>query len=264
MTYQTEIEKVEQPLSAELYKILVGNVYTYFTSYGTDIVYGGNTYLTRPIKRSGFSVEKAMKTVDVTITIPIAAAFQEYLSVSPYAKTIVTITKVFVSSPDSLSKLIFTGMVHTVAVSKGVASVVCKSANALLTRKVPRIIYQTNCNWSLYSDDCGVVKTNHELISTVGSISGNDIVLNLSSSLPDTMLKGGTFVWGSEQRLITNQVGNTVTVLVQFAGIAVDDQVFLYPGCDGSYGACKGYGNQYRFMGMPHIPTKNALLWGFR
>ena len=264
MTYQTEIEKIQQPLSAELYKLLIGSTYSYFTSYGSDIIYGGNTYVTRPMKRTGFSVEKSMKTIDVTISTPIAVAFQEYLSISPYARTYVEIIKVFVSSPDTLSKLIFAGMVYTVSVKKGIASVLCKSSNGLLSRKIPRLIYQTTCNWSLFSTNCGLSRTNFELIAVVGSVSGNDLVIGALSDVPDKKYQGGTITWGAEQRLVTGHSGLTLTLLVNFAGVTAGDQIFLYPGCNGSPTACASLGNELNFMGMPHIPTKNALLWGFR
>lgn len=264
MTYQAEVEKIEQPLSAELYKIRVGDVFQYYTSYESDIVFGGVTYLARPMKRTGFSVEKTMKTVDVTISTPVVVAFGEYLSASPYSRTYIDITKVFVSSPDTLNKLIFSGMVFSVSVKKGVASVLCKSNNGLLSRKIPRVVYQTNCNWSLFSADCGVSKTNYEFAAAASLITANNITLPTLIAMADKRFQGGTVVFGAEQRLITNHVGTVITVLVQFPNIIAGDQVKLYPGCNGSPAACASFGNAARFMGMPHIPTRNALLWGFR
>jgi uncharacterized phage protein (TIGR02218 family) len=264
MSYQTELEKIEQPLTAELYTLLVGNTYYYYTSYETSIVYGGHTYLPRPLKRTGFSVEKSMKTVDVTISTPVVVAFSEYLAASPYSKTTVTITKVFVSSPDTLSKLIFTGMLYSVSVKNGIASTLFKSSNGLLARRVPRVMYQTNCNWALFSEQCGLDKDDYMYNAVVGSVSDNDLTLPLLINIPDKKYQGGILAFGAEQRLITNHAGTTVTVLVQFAGIAAGDAVKLYPGCNGSSGACASFGNQAHYMGMPHIPTRNALMWGFR
>lgn len=264
MSYQTEIEKIEQPLTAELYTLLVGNTYYYYTSHESSIVYGGNTYLPRPLKRTGFSVEKSMKTVDVTISTPVAVAFGEYLAASPYSKTTVTITKVFVSSPDTLSKLIFTGLIYSVSIKNGVSSALFKSSNGLLSRRVPRIIYQTNCNWALFSPQCGLSKANYAYTATVESVSGNDLTLPLLVNVPSKKYQGGILAFGTEQRLITNHVGTTVTVLVQFAGIVTGDSVKLYPGCNGSPTSCAAFGNSANFMGMPYIPTRNALMWGFR
>lgn len=264
MSYQTEIEKIEQPLSAELYKVRVGDMFQYFTSYGSDIIYDGVTYLARPMKRTGFSVEKTMKTVDVTISTPVVVAFGEYLSSSPYSKTYIDITKVFISSPDTYHKLIFSGMVFSVSVKKGIASVLCKSNNGLLSRKIPRIIYQTNCNWSLFSEECGVSKSNYAFAATASLITANNITLPTLSSVANKRFQGGTVVFRAEQRLITNHVGTVITVLVQFPNIIAGDHVTLYPGCNGSPAACDTFENASRFMGMPHIPTKNALLWGFR
>jgi uncharacterized phage protein (TIGR02218 family) len=205
-----------------------------------------------------------MKTVDVTISTPISVMFGTYLAASPYAKTLIEITKVIVSSPDTLHKLIFSGMVYTVSIKKGIASVLCKSMNGLLSRRIPRITYQTNCNWSLFSAQCGLSASNYEYVTTVGTITGNDLELPGITGISSNKYQGGTIAFGTEKRLITNHVNTTITVLVQFADIAIGNSVILYPGCNGSPTACASFGNKLKFMGMPHIPTKNALLWGFR
>lgn len=264
MSYATEIVKTEQPLSAEIYKLYTGGTYYYYTSYPSAITYDGNSYLPRPLKRTGFSVERSMKTVDVTVSTPVAVAFNEYLAQSPYGRTTIEIIKVFVSSPDTLAKQIFTGMVYNVSVKNGVASVLFKSANGLLSRTVPRVHFQTNCNWSLFSTQCGVLKADYELRATISAVSENTLTIPLLTNSPDKQYQGGTIEFGTEQRLITNHDGTVITVLVQFAGIAMNSPVKLYPGCSGSAIACASFNNQAHFMGMPHIPSRNALMWGFR
>lgn len=264
MTYRTELEKIEQPLSAELYDLTIGGVVSRFTSHSESVVYESHVYLARPIKRTGFSIEKSMKTVDVTVSTPVDVAFGEYLSASPYARTTVEITKVFLSDPDTLNKLIFSGLIYTVSVKNGVASALFKSANGLLSRKVPRVTYQSNCNWSLFSEQCGIQKSLYKHTTTVNSIDGNILTLDNFSTVADKKYQGGTIAFGVEERLLTNHSGSNVTLLVQFPNIAVGDTVHLYPGCDGSPTACASFNNQDNFMGMPNIPTRNALLWGFR
>jgi len=264
MTYRTELEKIEQPLSAELYDLTIGGVVSRFTSHSESVVYESHVYLARPIKRTGFSIEKSMKTVDVTVSTPVDVAFGEYLSASPYARTTVEITKVFLSDPDTLNKLIFSGLIYTVSVKNGVASALFKSANGLLSHKVPRVTYQSNCNWSLFSEQCGIQKSLYKHTTTVNSIDGNILTLDNFSTVADKKYQGGTIAFGLEERLLTNHSGSNVTLLVQFPNIAVGDTVHLYPGCDGSPTACASFNNQDKFMGMPNIPTRNALLWGFR
>lgn len=264
MSYQTELEKIEQPLSAELYRIFNNSTYQYVTSYPTPIVYGGFTYNPTTIKRTGFSLERSLKVIEVSITAPIEKLFQEYIASAPYSKTIVDIIKVFVSSPDTLNQLIFTGSVATVSLKNGIATALCKSRNSLLARKIPRIIYQTNCNYSLFDNGCGINPSSYERFAHVFSISNNDLVMTGITGIPDGYYQGGMIFFGNEARLVTTHVGTTITLLIQFADIEVGDSVTLYPGCNGTPAACASFGNQDRFMGMPNIPTKNAILWGFR
>jgi hypothetical protein len=42
---------------------------------------------------------------------------------------------------------------------------------------------------------------------------------------------------------------------------AVDEEVFLFPGCDGKRGTCKDkFGNYTRFGGFPHMPVGNPSM----
>ena len=42
---------------------------------------------------------------------------------------------------------------------------------------------------------------------------------------------------------------------------AVDEEVFLFPGCDGKKGTCKDkFGNYTRFGGFPHMPVGNPSM----
>jgi len=265
MSYGTEIVKVEQPASAELYTLKTGSTITdTLTSYDIPITYQTRVYTPAPIKRSGFSIERSLKTIDVRIAAPVTRVFQNYLSIAPFRPTTVEIRRVFLSDPDALNQLIFTGIIDAVSVSKGTATALCRSANKRLSRKIPRMFYQTTCNHVIFDAGCKLNKNSYMRPCIVLDISANDLTLSNLGGVSSGAYVGGSVEFGLEERLITTQTANVVTLLVQFSNLSIGDTVKLYPGCIGTIQMCAGFGNLANFFGMPYIPTKNAILWGFR
>lgn len=265
MSHHEMIAMTEQGQSAELFKATYGgNVAWYFTSADQPVIFGGHTYIPQPMARSAFSLERSMKTVDVSITIPVTLAFGEHISRAPYRSTFIEIWKVFVASPDSTAKLMFIGKVENVSVSNFVATALCKSTNRTLSRRFPRIFYQTSCNHMIYDAGCGLSKQAHELVSVLHGIDGANLTLNDLTGFPTSAFQGGIIECDGEERLVTDQVGSAVTILLPFTGAKIGDTVRLYPGCDGNPGTCSGYQNSPNYFGMPYIPTRNPILWGFR
>ena len=205
-----------------------------------------------------------MKTVDVSISVPVTIAFGEHLSRAPYQSTTIEIYRIFVANPDTDAKLIFVGTIHNVSIKNNIATGTCRSTNRTLSRTFPRFHYQTTCNHMIYDEGCGLLRENNRLPVTVGLINGAEIFLNELQGMPDQSFQGGIMEYNGEERLITSQVDGTVTVLIPFTGLSVGNEVNLYPGCDGNPGTCRGYNNIDHFFGMPYIPTRNPILWGFR
>lgn len=264
MSYADRMSVTEQPQTAELYKIKLGNTYLYMTSGDAPVHFKLNNYLPAPIKRGHFALDRSMKTVDLSLNIPVTLAFGEHISRAPYSSTIVELYRVFLDAPDTDAKLLFTGNVERVTVKGYVAQVLVRSINRTLSRKFPRFFYQTTCNHMIFDSGCGLLRSDFVLPAVIASIGGSQVVVEELPDFQNNALQGGILVVNGEERLITTQIGTTLTLLVPLTGAQVGMEVDLYPGCDGNPGTCRGYDNIANFFGMPYIPTRNPVLWGFR
>jgi len=264
MSYADKMSVVEQPATTELYKIKLGNIYLYITSGDVPVHFKLNNYQPAPIKRGHFALDRSMKTVDLTLNIPVTIAFGEHISKAPYNSTIVELYRVFLAAPDTDAKLLFTGSVERVTVKDFVAQVLVRSVNRTLSRKFPRFFYQTTCNHMIFDSGCGLLRQDFRLPAVIASIGGSQVVVDDLPEFADNALQGGILVVNGEERLITTQTGTTLNLLVPLTGAEPGMEVDLYPGCDGNPGTCRGYNNIQHFFGMPYIPTRNPVLWGFR
>lgn len=266
MSYAGNIVLTEQPLSAELYELIEANSdHAYYTSYMNPITFMGNTYIPLSIKRSAFSVDSSIKTVDVRIAAPMNEAFGIFLAMAPYKSSYINLTKVFLDNPDSNNQLLFAGLIHTVTLKDGIATALCKSHNNRLSQKLPRGYYQTNCNHVFLDDGCKLTSANYTAAVTVTAVDYDEITIGELTSIPSGTFQGGSLLYGNDERLITSQIAGVCRILIPFTEeLNVGETISIRPGCDGSCGICKGYGNLEHFFGFPYIPTKNAVIWGFK
>lgn len=154
----------------------------------------------------------------------------------------------------------------------------------LFERKIPRLLLQPTCNYALFDGACGLSKDNWKY---------RGYVLNTLTNPPRICLRGlfrqppGTWVqpdlhwfaggWielGSgtdfESRFIADATAYDstgdgfieLTLSTPLGRIpAVDEEVFLFPGCDGKRGTCKEkFANYSRFGGFPHMPVGNPSM----
>lgn len=58
----------------------------------------------------------------------------------------------------------------------------------------------------------------------------------------------------------TQHVGEELDLITPMAGLAVNDQVSAFPGCQRTYSDCVNkFNNGPRFFGFPGIPSKNPF-----
>lgn len=264
MSYNSEIKSTEQKPFAELYQFSTGQSNYYYTSYETPITYLSQIYQPAAIKRSAFSFDDKISAARCKITMFASSPLKQYISNSPIEPTRIKITRVF---PHDLTavKVIFDGEVIRVTITKDVCEADCESVSVLFRNKLPNIVYQSYCNHALFDAGCGI---NKETIKTRTSVtvSGSTLVASAFDALADGYFTGGHVVTDyGDARLITNHVGNTITLQVPFdARLVTGANVNAFPGCDKSVSTCIAkFNNKNNFLGFPYIPSNNPVLWGF-
>lgn len=263
MTYSDEIKKIQQGPFAELYKFKAGDESWYYTTYEKEVVFESNTYEPRPIKRSSFTYDDKLKAQRIKISAPMADPLKRYISHAPPEPTRVTITRVFVDTPNFF-KVLFIGEVIGITMQKGIAEADCESTSLIFRNKIPLWCHQAFCNNQLYDGQC-TVDRNAFKISAVITISGNDLISAAFTSQPsDWLTLGHVLTAYNDIRLITNHVGDTITLQIPFdSRLASGATVTAFAGCDKKYSTCDTkFANFPNFKGFPFIPANNPVIYG--
>ena len=263
MSYNEEIAKTQQQEYAELYEFIVGNVTTYYTSYNVDVVFQGNTYLARPIKRSNFTFsERIRSTVKVNISAPVEDAIAKFIANTPAIPIRVKILRVFLTTDDNI--ILFDGEVVDVTISKNVGTIVVEN-NTELSQKIPKMIFQSRCNNSLFDSVCKVDRAEREVLAIV-TVDNSDLVSSTFALYPDNYFTMGHTQKSDDIRLITNHVGDRITLQIPFpqSTLETGDQISAWPGCKKDAETCiTKFNNFENFVGFPYIPNSNPTIFGF-
>jgi uncharacterized phage protein (TIGR02218 family) len=117
---------------------------------------------------------------------------------------------------------------------------------------------------------CGVTAATYGVSGNVDSIASDGMSLTISEASGydnDYFNLGYLEKSGSPQRMITDHIGSEIQLRQSLVGLAQDDTVTIYPGCDKLMATCSSKFNNLgndaldRFLGYPYIPTDNPTMW---
>ena len=265
MSYQSQIQSRQQAQFAELYIIQVGNDTWYYTSHLRDIEYQGNTYLARPIERGDYTKTSELKSVQMTISASIDDLLARYIGNTVVEDILVKIYRLFLETEEAI--LLFSGEVIDLTpgdAGKGAAiSLTLEKNTDILRVKVPKLVFQSGCNNYLFDDRCGLFEIDY-LVTAVIEVDGSDLVSAVFAGYDDDYFTRGFVRAKTDMRMITNHVGDRITLHFPFAQttLASGQSANVYPGCDGKPLTCRDkFENLDKFFGFPYIPSSNPTIW---
>ncbi|MCK5605700.1 DUF2163 domain-containing protein [Candidatus Pacearchaeota archaeon] len=263
MSYQSEIAKTEMGGAAELYEVTTGNQIVRYTSWPASLIFETHTFNPASIQRSQFALDTDFKLIHVTLTAPLVAPLTRYIANAPIEPTFIKIWRSFVDDLTAF-RLLFQGEIKTVTLKDNVARVAVESLSNLFRTKLPRFVYQSHCNHRLFDSGCTLNAEDFRVNGAV-TVSGSDLVSAAFAAKPDEYFTAGYVRYDTDIRLITDHVGSTITIQAPF-----DSRVFngvtvaAYPGDNKAAATCRDkFANLENFLGMPYIPSKNPVIFGF-
>jgi uncharacterized phage protein (TIGR02218 family) len=268
MTYDSNLSEAQQTSLPEMYKITCGSTIDRYTSFRTDVTFLGNTYEKKAIKRGNFSRDMEFGSVSVTIDAILSTTFRQFIANQPIEPVRITIYRAL-STDMTDYVVLFNGQVKQTTINGNQIQVKCESKSDYLTKRIPKIIYQAYCNHDVFDTGCGLSEATWRVLGTLSSVSGNTIVSsawNNAAGYADQYFKGGKAIAGTDLRLIVDHTDDTLTLQIPFgSSVTTGSEVYAVPGCDGNPETCLvKYDNLLKFLGMPYIPSRNPVLWGFR
>lgn len=238
-----------------------GNVYLY-TSCGKDFVLNNETYKSVPIKRGKFEISQDAIKSDLDINIPrtndLVALF-----ISQPPEDLLKVTIYRIHRGDTEAVVYWKGRTTSCSITGDEATLKCESLFTSLKRAGLRACYQIPCRHTLYSTQCGVVKSDYSLrLLNVLSPSSCKLSHADLASKADGWWNGG---WAEletgEKRMIVAHSGTAVTLNYPFLNISSSGAIVtFYAGCDSLVATCNTkFSNVANFGGFPYIPTDNKF-----
>lgn len=263
MTYLGKETSVRSGAPLEFYRFTIGATVWRYASGDLTLTIADPTtphaYAPEPISRGAldFSQEDEAGALVVTVgrTNAVAQLFVGYPPPGP-----VTLTIYQKHRNDAEILVAFEGEVASAEYVAAEARLACVPASHFLTRRIPAVLFQSQCNRCLYSDACGVDRGDFGDEAEITAVIGATI----ESAIFDTR-DDGWYVSGyveranGDRRFIVGHVGEVIALRSPFPDLEVSETVMAYAGCDRTEAACgvAKFDNLLNHLGWPRIPSRN-------
>ena len=269
-----------QAFMADLFTItLSGGTVLRFTSCDMPVVVNGITFAVGPVITRGktrVSVGIAVDALDVTFAADATTTINgvpllQFIAAGGLDGARIVLSRAFTSAPGApwIGYLdLFKGRVSDISVSCYEALLTVASDSELLNTMVPRNVYQSGCNNTLFDGACGLTKAAFSAACT--ALTTTDVTLtnfNATIVLPTGYFTQGWIVGATGAnagvgRTVKSQIGTAVTTIQPWPQpIATGDTFLAYAGCDKSQATCQSkFSNVIHFRGQPYVPAPETII----
>ena len=243
----------------ELFLFVQGTTTYAYTSADSTIVLGGTTYAKEAVSSGPIDYSQEEGSGGAEIHLPakntVAQKFKDYPPSTPVFVTIFRVHR------NGAAAVRFVGRVSQGSFEGAAAKLTCAPLRGLLTRAVPGLNYQKQCNWPLYGPGCGLLAAAFRDSAAISAVNGLLVSSPAFSARPPGWFAFGRFELNGERRYILEHAGDTVTLIAPIPGLDVGAQVDVFAGCDRSETTCKvKFNNLVRFLGFTRIPNNNPYV----
>lgn len=263
MTYTGSETSARGGKPVELYRFVRGARTWLYTTADVPVTYLGDTYSPQMMHRGDLpqNEERDNATLDIFLDprLDVVAEFISGVTPRPTAVTLIRRHR-----PDAAGQhaVIFVGTVGVVTFSETEVHFTCVPVQKSMARKVPRWLYQPQCNHMLYDTFCGVDPAGFTFAGAITAVVGRVLTIPAAAGHPDGYFNGGWVKDGESFGFIQTHVGTAITLLAYpgNGAMLVGDAVTITAGCDRLVGTCLGkFGNLPNFMGFPFMPGTNPF-----
>ena len=256
-----EEQKTRQP--AELFHIWTeAGAHWRYTNGDLAVVYGGNTFVPATLQRDEIQYSGQLEVTTLNISIAaLASPVVQYMASTPL--DIVWIEVLRMNRDVAAEVLpVFIGHIKRVSFKGAAAQVECVGLEFFLRQPIPRYRYQAGCNWTVFSEFCGLTKATYTHAVTLATVSADGLTLTSADfdALADGYFLYGELVYGDQRRMLVYHVGATVMMQYKIADLADGASVSAVAGCDWSHARCTALGNTDNYGGFRSVPVKNPTV----
>lgn len=248
---------------SEFYTFQRGTEVWRLTSGDAAATLAGLDFQPGHVMRAAVSQKKDAPGLQVVVTLSLDLAVAQALMVESSLTTSVTIQRK--QSAGDPVKVVLRGEVVSLKFAGDVVDLTVATIEHRFKTLIPKVLVQRTCPHALYGYSCGVNKEDFAVETTIASISGQ--VITVDASAGGNMWRNGMIRLASGQILfIADHVTSAITVWGHIpAGLAEDDPVTVYRGCDKLLDTCETvFDNAKNFGGFPNLPNRNPRLGSLR
>lgn len=250
---------------AELYDFAYGVAHFRYCNLGRAVDYQAQTYQGAGLDRSSIreSADNSSDTLDVTapLSLPLLDLFRPLAPMSPVALVLQRQTL------NGATATIWTGEVGSVEFAGAKATIHCVPPLASLQAQGLTRNWQKQCPLTLYSSglgQCNVDRTSVSVSATITAVAGNVVHAAAFAAQADGWWRGGYIEWNDgtvmQRRFITDDAGDSVTLMTPAAPLAPGTVVTALPGCDHTLETCHNkFHNDVNYGGQPGIPEVSPM-----
>ena len=251
----------------------------YYSGSDYDVTNGGHTYTGSDaiFARDGLKQTIGLEVATMNITINATASmlvlgvpFMQAITQGILDGALIKVERAFLNADHSVIGTVnwFQGHVAKASPSRNGASITINSLTDLLNVNVPRNVYQSACQNSLYDGACTLSRSSFSASGAVYSASGTSITITgpAASAAAGYWDQGGiVFTSGAdsgEARTIKSWTGGILTLLSPFPlSPSAGDTFMVYAGCDKKLVTCQmKFSNLSNFKGQPFIPVPETAV----
>lgn len=271
MTYDLIEASVDDGSPVELYEFSYSGGSFRYANVDLDVDFLNEEYSASTISRPSTKISQEFSSRSIEITLERNAAVGElYRTGVPSEVVQVLIRQRHYTDDDSLSYVVvWSGRVLSATWEDEDLVLYCEHIQSSLRRTGLRRLYQTTCSHLLYGDDCKVNKADYTYISEVLDVDGDRKTLTLDTvnfpdEIADDFFAGGYIEWVNpdgvtDKIAISDSTGASITVFPRAVRVESGYQVTVYAGCKHTVTACKEFGNEENFGGMPYFVNTNPF-----
>jgi uncharacterized phage protein (TIGR02218 family) len=266
----------------ELYRFIKGGTIYRFTSADhnvtVDLGDGDEIFLSVAISRSEPEQSKELAATKLTVTTArnnaVANLFKLFV---PFVPVYLNVYRQHEGDTDFI--VYWQGRVMSVNWDEENAILTCEPTLARMKRTGLNRLHAPSCQHALFSERCGVTKTNWQHTATITDISADGRTLTATefdALADDYLTKGYIELASGDTRFIESHTGDEIVIAQPFgSALAETDEVTVYAGCRlrfqedcigkfGDDGGDRPYGDTGKFFGgFPTVPKDNIFTEGF-
>ena len=279
----TWLQSATEIRMADLYSITLKNgTALRYTSWDTNLVVLGNTFLTGPPNISRSAIEEKLGMDVATLEITIEASLTDTINGVPILQAIgqglfdgasFKIDRLFMdSSSNQIGTVVrFSGFIGALdELTRSSAKLSVNAGTAFLSMQLPAVILQPGCTNTLFDARCGLVKASFaesnivqagSTVNKVLSLSAKDVGYYDNGQIAFTSGANAGLVKAVKQYFSTGGPFFTFNSPLPFVPNA-GDAFIAYPGCDKTQATCASskFSNLVNFEGFPYVPAPETAI----